>query len=78
MTPEPVLPAEKVRPPRVKLPARAAKWLGPWEVWDVHGNRGKLWVREYLEADGHEDCCAHTWLVSRPYPAAHHDGNVSA
>lgn len=62
------------RPPRVKLPARALKWAGPWQVVefttigpDGVEERGKVWLREYVEDDCHVDCCCHTDFVTRPY-----------
>lgn len=57
------------RPPRRKA-RPGTKWLGRWERRTVHfvGEGGKVrrqraWVREYLELDGHEECCRHVWPV---------------
>lgn len=62
------------RPPRVKLPARALKWAGPWQLvkFITVGPKGRTaegrrWMREYIEDDGHVDCCRHIDFVTRPY-----------
>lgn len=79
--PEPAQYDDTARPPRVKLPARAAKWLGPWRVvtYSTFGPKGKketgrCWWRDFLVADGHEECCRHEEWVTRPYEPALIDG----
>lgn len=60
-------------------PPPNAEWLGEWVrttvstyTTDPDGGPGDwerdqpVWMREYLQLDGHEDCCHHTWPVFLP------------
>ncbi len=76
MAEQPLRDAEKVRtwgatltrPPRRPAPKRG-RWISEWtlsDYWTYDGERtlrGKAWFRDYLQLDGHEDCCHHTWQV---------------
>jgi hypothetical protein len=60
--------ATLTKPPR-KPAGKRSKWVGEWEllqisVYDgVAERRGLAWVREWLELNGHEECCQMTWPV---------------
>lgn len=68
--PEDFAPPLDLDPPEMWCPT---SWVGEWRLgwrWDTSMPRDAegdaVWIREYLEHDGHEDCCRHTWQMSQP------------
>jgi hypothetical protein len=61
-------PPPDVDPPETWCPT---SWVGEWQLgssWNTSMPRDAegiaVWIREYLEHDGHEDCCHHTHIAS--------------